>query len=341
MKCDSKPLNFPDFYWEMLKCWFEVKNITQSNLSPPDVRRESLWLNKNITVNEKELRSGTWENNGINIIHDIVDEHGNFLSPDEMETKYNIICNVLKYNTLKDAIPKNWRQILKTMKIPTEAISSQETLTLQVKKITKNIASVTNKDMYWILVTHKQKKPIITQKSWNGLELSENQWKEIFTIPSVIRNTKIKAFQYKMLYNLTPCNVYLKRITRSDTDKCDRCPMLDDITHYIFECEQVKIFWNSFTQWWRNWTNETLDICKQTVLIGILGKTHKHKQINACILLAKWHIYKTKLDQTNVCFYKFLCELKYFLVIEKSIALRNNKLTQYSDIWQKLEDHLT
>jgi hypothetical protein len=144
-----------------------------------------------------------------------------------------------------------------------------------------------------------------------------------------------------MLYNLTPCNVYLKRIKKSDTDKCDKCQLLDDITHYLFECNQVKIFWNSFSNWWKNLTNETIEITKQTVLLGFLGKTQKYKQINACILLAKWHIYKTKLNQTNVCFYKFLCELKYFLVIEQTIAIRNNKLVSYSDTWQKIEDHLT
>jgi hypothetical protein len=155
MLCKDKPLNFPDFYWEMLKCWFEVKNITQITPNAPDVRRESLWLNKNITVNEKELRSGLWEKSGINIIHDIVNEHGIFLLPEEIEAKFNIKCNVLKYNTLKDAIPETWRKILKTMKIPKDAISSKETLTLQVKKNVKNIASITNKDIYWILVTHK------------------------------------------------------------------------------------------------------------------------------------------------------------------------------------------
>jgi hypothetical protein len=341
MLCANKPLNFPDFYWEMLKCWFEIRDITQNKPSAIDIRRESLWLNKNITVNEKELRSTLWENNEINIIHDIVNAQGTFLLPAEIEAKYNITCNALKYNTLKDAIPAEWRRILKTMKVPNEAVSSLETLALQVKNKIKNIDSITNKDLYWILVTNKQIKPNITETKWNGLELTGEQWKEIFTVPGLIRNTKIKTFQYKMLYNLLPCNLYLKRISRSITDKCDSCHLLDDTAHYLLECEKVDIFWNSFKQWWQNWTKININLDKQTILVGMLGKTQKHKQINACILLAKWHIYKTKLNQTDVGFYKFLCELKYYLVIEKTIALRNNKLTSYTEIWQELEDHLT
>jgi hypothetical protein len=341
MSCEDKPLNFPDFYWEMLKCWFEVRNITNNELKVIDIRRESLWLNKNITVNEKELRSSLWETNGINIIHDIVNEQGNFLTPAEITEKYNIVCNALKYNTLKDVIPTEWRRILKSMRVPKEAVSSLETLALKIKNKVKNIESITNKDLYWILVANKQIKPNITETTWNGLDLTEEQWKEIFTIPGQIRNTKIRTFQYKMLYNLLPCNLYLKRISRSKTDKCDKCNLLDDTAHYLFECEPLQIFWNSFKQWWKNWTKIDININKQTILIGILGKSLKYNQTNACILLAKWHIYKTKLNQTEVCFYKFLCELKYFLVIEKTIALRNNKLTNYNDTWKELEDHLT
>jgi hypothetical protein len=279
--------------------------------------------------------------NGINIIHDIVNEHGTFLLPEEIELKFNTTCNALKYNTLKDAIPAQWRQTLKTMKVPGAAISFQEILSLEVNKNQKSIHNITNKDIYWILVTNKQKKPNITETSWNDLEISENQWKEIFTIPGLIRNTKIKAFQYKLLYNLLPCNLYLHRIKRSDTDKCNDCQILDNAAHYLFECDQLKIFWNSFGRWWKNWTNETITISKQTVLAGVLGKSQRYKQINACILLAKWHIYKTKLNQTNVCFYKFLCDLKYYLIIEKTIALRNNKITSYTDTWQELEDYIT
>ena len=129
--------------------------------------------------------------NGINIIHDIVNEHGTFLLPEEIELKFNTTCNALKYNTLKDAIPAQWRQTLKTMKVPRAAISFQEILSLQVNKNQKSIHSITNKDIYWILVTNKQKKPNITETSWNDLEISENQWKEIFTIPGLIRNTKL------------------------------------------------------------------------------------------------------------------------------------------------------
>jgi hypothetical protein len=341
MNCKEKPINFPDFYWHVLKYWFEAKEITQKPSTPFNIRRECLWLNKNIKVNNNELKGALWHNSGINIIHDIVNENGKFLTTAEIETKFGIKCDTLKYNTLKDAIPLEWRKVLQSMKIPQEAISFQETLALNIQNRTINIDNITNKDIYWIFVRNIQKKPIITERSWQKLEITDEQWKEIFTIPSTIRDTKIKAFQYKLLFNLVPCNVYLNKIKKSDTDKCDTCQELDDITHYIFGCIQVSLFWKSFTQWWNNWTKENIKLNKQQILVGILGNKLKNKLLNACILLGKWHIYKHKLDQSDIFFYKFQCELKYYLMIEKTIALRNNKLNLYTSLWQSLEDTLT
>jgi hypothetical protein len=341
MKCMVRPVNFPEFYWDVLKYWFAFKDLTLRNKTAFDIRRESLWLNKNITFNNIELRGKTWEENGIKIIHDILNENGTFLSPADIENKYQIQCDIMKYNTLKEVIPSEWRKTLKTMKIPASAISSQETITLKINKQIKLLENLTNKDIYWVFINDKQKKPKITESRWNKLDITQEEWKEIFTLPSIIRDTKIKSFQYKLLFNLLPCNLYLQRIKRSDTDLCGTCHQLDDTAHYLVECEPVRIFWNSFNAWWNGWNDEHITLNKQYILAGILGSKTKNRLLNACIILAKWHIYKTKLNLSTVSFYKFLCELKYYLVVEKTIALRNENITRYTDTWQIIEDQLT
>jgi hypothetical protein len=82
-------------------------------------------------------------------------------------------------------------------------------------------------------------------------------------------------------------------------------------------------------------------IYKKDVLVGVLEKDTKYDVINAILLLAKWRIYKDKLDSSDTFFYKFLCELKYYINIEKTIALKNNKLTYYNNKWSKVEEQLT
>jgi hypothetical protein len=227
------------------------------------------------------------------------------------------------------------------MKIPTEAISFKEALHLVINKKAIQIKNITNKQLYCTLIKKKQQKPIVTEKKWNNQKLSDDNWKEIFKITGVLRDTKIKTFQYKVLFNLIPCNQYLHRIKRSDINTCNTCNKLDDLEHYFCECNEARIFWNSFTQWWKNFTGAEITLDTKTILLGIYENRIKNEQLNACIILAKWHIYKNRLNQEKNFFYKFLCDLKYYLRIEHTIALRNDKTYKYENIWQKIADHLT
>ena len=80
---------------------------------------------------------------------------------------------------------------------------------------------------------------------------------------------------------------------------------------------------------------------EKSTIIGFFAETGYFKTLNACILLAKWHIYKNKLNEKTVLFYKFLCDLKYYLIVEKSIAVRQETLKQYRNTWNFIEDYYT
>ena len=205
----------------------------------------------------------------------------------------------------------------------------------------KDIAIIKNKEIYWIFVDHIQEKPIVVEKLTDIFDISEEEWTKIFTISKVIRNTKIQAFQYKVLFNLIPCNLYLNKIRRSETDKCHFCQELDDIFHYFGQCPKVVTFWDSFTNWWRHIMQEDLTLSLRDVFLGKLENGVKTDALNACLLLAKWYIYKSRLNDSDIFFYNYLCDLKFYLVIEKTIQIRNNKLSRYNDMWQIVEDEIT
>ena len=343
MECKEKPKNFPGFYWQIIQSWNEVKDILNSETTktPFDIRRETLWLNKNIKTNDKEIKWNSLHKKGINIIHNIVDEYGKFLTAQELEAKYNVKCDFLKYNTIKDAIPQEWRKMLKTMRIPEEAISFDEQIQVKINKVSKPIQLIKNRDFYWTLIKTRQQKPIVLDKLLIELNDESIKWGKIFTVSKAIRNTRIKAFQYKVLYNLIPCNVYLFKIKKSETKNCTICNKEDNIIHYFYECPQIKLFWNSFQNWWKNITNEDIALNGIKVKIGILGDYIKHETLNACILMAKWHIYKNKLNDTLIFFYRFLCDLKYFLSTEKNIHLKQGKIQNYNKKWQIIEEYIT
>ena len=306
-----------------------------------DIRSETLWLNKNIIWNMKEIHWKDWQEKGINIIHDIVDARGKFLSINELKQKYKLTCDALKYNKLKDIIPREWRKTLKTTEIQHDAVSFTHQIRVKIDKKYKQISQITNKEVYWTFIRNIQKKPIITEKLQQIYNIQENDWPIIFTMSKVLRDTKIRTFQFKILYNLIPCNLYLNRIKRSDTNKCAICKELDDIVHYFFACRPQMMFWRNFSTWWRNAMDEEIKLSEKEILLGYFEHTSYYLTLNACILLAKWHIFKTKLNEDNIFFYKFLCDLKYYLLIEKSIAVRQGKLKQHDKNWRQIEDYIT
>jgi hypothetical protein len=84
-----------------------------------------------------------------------------------------------------------------------------------------------------------------------------------------------------------------------------------------------------------------IQLNQKIVLVGCIDDMDSVDTLNACILIAKWHIYKNKLNDDRIFFYKFLCELKYALVIEKKIALRNNNMQRYNIAWERVENFIT
>jgi hypothetical protein len=182
--------------------------------------------------------------------------------------------------------------------------------------------------------------PIIKQKWTQEFNLKEENWENIFKIPRIIRDTKIRTFQYKLLFNLTPCNLYLFRIGRRNSYACDACNALDNITHYFFECPETNKFWESFQNWWNRMEDDNVKITKELALIGIVNITEKTNKLNACLQLARWYVYCEKLNLKSSFLYKFLCLLKYKVKIEKHISQGNNQISQYEKSWQRIEEYL-
>ena len=333
-------LNLDPFYWTIIKSWNILLEKKQNDMDTFDIRRQWIWMNKNIKINKKEIKWKAWLDKGIKIIHDIIHSDGSFLSTTEIQETYGLKVNFLEYNSLKDSIPKQWREKLRTMRVERNAISSEEPACIIINKHSVPIQLITNKAIYWELIKKIQITPIIKDKWVQLFNLDTDTWEGVFEIAKVIRDTKIRTFQYKLLFNIIPCNLYLFKIGRSDSFKCHSCDKLDDITHYFYGCEETKIFWNSFKNWWNNMTNENITITMQSAVVGIINQGARHERLNACLQLARWYIYTEKLNLKDTFLYRFLCLLKYKINIEKIICQKNNQISKFNKLWQEIEEYL-
>jgi hypothetical protein len=113
--------------------------------------------------------------------------------------------------------------------------------------------------------------------------------------------------------------------------------------HYFFECPEALNFWAAFGAWWNGMTNQSIDITAKMLIIGHLENQHHrlHQALNICLIYGKWYIYTEKMNSEKILFYKFLCKLKYKIMIERIIATRNNQMRKCMVTWQEIEDFLT
>jgi hypothetical protein len=226
------------------------------------------------------------------------------------------------------------------MKVCKDMIESNEPLYIELNKQNIPINYTVNKEIYWKIIK-KIQIPHVTKDKWETeLGVDADSWSYYFQIPLIIRDTKIRSFQYKLIFNLIPCNLYLFKIGKSNTHNCNYCQNIDNIIHYFYSCENTKRFWDSFKNWWNRMENDTINIDKLTAILGIKCKSHKYDKINACLQLARWHIYIEKLNLHEPALYKFLCMLKYKIKIEKIISLKNNTMSKFDELWGEIEEHI-
>jgi hypothetical protein len=250
----------------------------------------------------------------------------------------------MEYNGLISAIPRAWKVAAKSMKIPQIAISNQEQPFITCNKRLLALGIATNKDVYWELVARKQTIPICAIAWCNRYHIDIENWKTVFRYYASIKDTRMKAFQFKILNNIVPCNLYLKRIGRSDTDKCPSCNDLDDLGHYLVVCPETTLIWNQLSRWWKNITNQDVSITERDILLGLETRPVKllmKSQLDSIIMATKWKIYANKQFGLNTCFYQILCAIRSMIAIQKIIAIKNEKCMQHEQIWSKVEDHLT
>jgi hypothetical protein len=179
----------PPFYSQLFETW------GKTSLDPEDdpfkIRREVLWLNKNVQIGRKEVYYKQWYEKGIIILHDILDDRGNIKSIPELSIEYDIEIKTMEYNSLISAIPQSWKMGVKSMRIQKDAISNKEQLFISCNKRILALGITTSKDLYWEMVNRKQVKPIVAQKWFSAFNIPDEDWTTVFKTYSELKDTKL------------------------------------------------------------------------------------------------------------------------------------------------------
>lgn len=335
-------LKIPDFYNEVLLAWkhFKAAFIPSNTF---EVRKEFLWFNPFIQINGISIFYKVWYDHGIKYINDIVKQNGEFMSCNDINTKYNLNISFLDILSIKSAIPTNWKEMLTKQNVNPNSESFKVLVVYKGKNTP--ISSLTAKDVYNILleqievsVTAKEK----WEESFN-VEISGNKWEQIFCLPfKCTTESKLQAFQYKILHRFAAHNYLLKKYNLSDTERCFYCQNVETLEHKYYECREVFAFWRHFFSWWSIVFGERLNLSKDSIIFGMLESDDI--KLNFCILLGKYYINYVKNIRTErqctVSLQFFLKFVKRRLELLEYIYLIKDNLNSFHDDWGMFMDNL-
>jgi len=333
------PNSLPMFYKQCLYALSEVKHVNFKDFRV--ILSQSLWFNKHIRVAGKPVFCQEWYNKGLCHINDLIGSDGKFQEPQKIFEKFTIEAtnnNVLLFFSLKSAIPKAWKIVLKNdFAYVSDLTDFKEDIMIVCDHIERNIYFVGNKDIYWCLIKLKTKDIVTSQYMWeNDYNVTaENLSKYNYAPYTYVRDCKIQSMQYKILHNVYPCGLKLFQYKIFSDAKCRDCGIIDNLPHHFYYCKDMVIFWNSINNWWK----QTCQHCSVNdilqVLLGIIDKSCHKPQLNYIILVAKWYVYRTKYLSQKCCFLEFLCELKTRLKVEEKVYNNNGKSLKFLDMWHE------
>lgn len=325
------------FLSNILSTWAKLHNTVPKDES--QIQHELIWDNDHIRVSSSTVRWSTWKDAGILCINDLLHSTlPRFLSHAELGDKFGIAVSFLDILQIRSAIPPLWKRKLVNAADPN--IQPKPTIdTIDGDSI--SIAGMSTKSLYYALIRFL--KPSITsQTKWNVLfpldaAGANEYWSKAYQSPyKYSRDTKLQAFQFRLLHRFIPCNRFLRNIKIKEDDKCSFCPASDTIQHFLFECPIVVTFWAQIVAWFARETDLHLHVSLRTFLFGLPDTVPNAGVINFILIFTRFYIYRQKLfHQASLHLMQFLRELRLRLHIEKYITAKDNKPFLFTK-WQRI-----
>jgi len=160
-----------------------------------------------------------------------------------------------------------------------------------------DILNIRSKNVYKKFCFYKSTPPT-AQAKWEGNYPSLlSEWTKIYSLPfKVTLDTNLRAFQYRFLNRIVYTNYKLFAFKIVDSPYCTFCKNeAESPEHLFFFCKVADMFWKEVLSWIALSSNEVKDISDVS-----FGKFNINKDfiiINHVLLLAKFFIYRYKLDK--------------------------------------------
>jgi hypothetical protein len=330
---DNHCPNLPLFYKEIIMTWNTIKEDVETN-NKEKILNECIWLNKKIQAKNISLYCNHSIRKGILYISNIVDSEYNLMDHVTINRIYNTSLTFLDMLKIRLTIPHAWKDIL------SDKFPESKEIDLLDRRL-KNLKTLKTKHLYTLILEHDHDmdSPSPAQMYWKEkYKIEGNDMKLVYTVPyRVTKLTILQALQYKIINKIINCNYWLHKLKIKETPTCRFCQKSETIEHFFFDCAITKQFWHAFLTWWKTGNGYPDLLEENDIVLGYNLTEMNETLINCCILIGKKMIYEQKSyfnKQPDI--YKFHCELKSVIEMERHICTKNDNLSEFYMAWGDL-----
>lgn len=317
---------------DMCSAWSKINFWTPNTVV--EIYNQLLWFNSHIKIKGKWFFEADMYALGINKVIDLFDlDTGRFYTFDEFKTMFPFSkTNFIDYYRIIKAIPAEWKNILLRNEPSLQSQSRTQWLDKFLKPKVKPARMA-----YFKLQENLPNKIESLLLIWNtDLKIkmqTENLESHFKRIDRITLQTKLRFFQYRLLNKALPTNVLISKWVPENDGKCYFCKSKPEtIIHLFIDCIYVQKLWKALCKWLKYFHDVKVVLTSSNKMFCDVS-TRSSRLINHLILLTKFYIYKTKAQESKLCFVNLLSEINESKKIELVIAKRNDKLYPFARKW--------
>ena len=309
-----KSTEMPSFYKQILSFFLELKSIYDTNGDQELI----LFNNKEIQIGGKTVFYQDWFDQGVYSICDILDSDGMYLNFADFCRKFSVKSNFLTYFQILSAIPK--RLLVKARdSLGTNSIFTPGNSTFHLSpSLLIDLSKLTCKDYYWLFLNRKEPCATGPNKWQRDLPQFTLSWSTIFKrIKSISKQNKLKEFFYKLAHRIVITKKELHLYGIEDNKSCHYCGDDDSLLHSFLGCQIAVDFLRKVLCWFNEKENSSITLNSEEILFGVAtDNDNKIKQLNFCLLYAKFYFHFQKINQRACNWDAFVRKLNFMLKIE-------------------------
>ena len=196
------------FHQQIIKAWQETNNTNPKDNK--EILSQRLLMNQHIKISGEMIDFNFFGNmeSMETTIRDIMTVNGKFKTRENVNRLLNVNIDDMKYNSIKTAIPTEWKKIISKCAPICNNIDGppQNLPSIIINGKYKIWSKITSKDIYRQITKEKKVEPTSTE-TWEKRFLFTPNWKAIYNLPYKITSEPyLQSFQYKILNRILNCN---------------------------------------------------------------------------------------------------------------------------------------